>query len=162
MSKLVVEELSGSQALSSLGPEWRALFNEANASPFLSWEWITAFAPEGFYEIWGILPGVMSLMDLGKAEWQELSRGVLNTQRFYRSLCRNGYNLGLLVIENGESHLELRVVILARSNYAPWVRNDHTGFEVMYGDMATFTAPEIIADQARPFWENPAPSCHRV
>jgi len=43
MSKLVVEELSGSQALSSLGPEWQALFNEANASPFLSWEWITAW-----------------------------------------------------------------------------------------------------------------------
>jgi CelD/BcsL family acetyltransferase involved in cellulose biosynthesis len=43
MSKLVVEELSGPQALSSLRPEWQALFNEANASPFLSWEWITAW-----------------------------------------------------------------------------------------------------------------------
>jgi len=43
MSKLVVEELSGSRALSSLGPEWQALFIEANASPFLSWEWITAW-----------------------------------------------------------------------------------------------------------------------
>jgi CelD/BcsL family acetyltransferase involved in cellulose biosynthesis len=43
MSKIVVEELSGSQALSTLGPEWRALFNEASASPFLSWEWITTW-----------------------------------------------------------------------------------------------------------------------
>ena len=43
MSKLVVEELSGSKALFSLGPEWQALFIEANASPFLSWEWITAW-----------------------------------------------------------------------------------------------------------------------
>ena len=43
MSKLVVEELSGSQALSSLGPEWQALFDAANASPFLSWEWISAW-----------------------------------------------------------------------------------------------------------------------
>jgi CelD/BcsL family acetyltransferase involved in cellulose biosynthesis len=38
-----VDELSGSQALSSLGPEWQALFDVANASPFLSWEWITAW-----------------------------------------------------------------------------------------------------------------------
>ena len=58
----------------------------------------------------------------------------------------------MLAIENEASKLELRVVILARSNYAPWVRNDHTGFEVMLGDMATFTAPEDTATAARPFW----------
>lgn len=40
MSKLVVEELTGPQALSSLQSEWQALFKVANASPFLSWEWI--------------------------------------------------------------------------------------------------------------------------
>ena len=42
--------------------------------------------------------------------------------------------------------------MMVRSNYAPWVRNDHTGFELMLGDMATFTLPEEIADKARPFW----------
>jgi len=57
-----------------------------------------------------------------------------------------------LVIEDGASMLELRVVLVVRSNYAPWVRNDHTGFEVMLGDMATFTAPEMTAAMARPFW----------
>ena len=43
MSKLIVEELSGAEALSLLAQEWQALFNEANASPFLSWEWISAW-----------------------------------------------------------------------------------------------------------------------
>jgi len=43
-------------------------------------------------------------------------------------------------------------VIVARSNYAPWVRSDHTGFEVGLGDMATFTAPEEAAAGACPFW----------
>jgi CelD/BcsL family acetyltransferase involved in cellulose biosynthesis len=43
VSKLVVEELSGGEALSSLAPEWQALFNATNASPFLSWEWISAW-----------------------------------------------------------------------------------------------------------------------
>ncbi len=116
------------------------------------WEWMAAFAPEGFFEIWGILPGVTSLSQVTSDNWKDLSRGVLNTQRFYRSLCRNSYNLGLLLIEDGTSRLELRVVIIVRSNYAPWVRNDHTGFEVMLGDMATFTAPEETAAGARPFW----------
>jgi len=117
-----------------------------------AWEWLAAFAPEGFFEIWGILPQATSMSQVTAAAWKDLAQGVLNTQRYYRSLNRNGYNLGMLAIENEASKLELRVVILARSNYAPWVRNDHTGFEVMLGDMATFTAPEDTATAARPFW----------
>ena len=116
------------------------------------WEWMTAFAPEGFFEIWGILPGACSIRDLSGTHLDALSRGVLNTQKFYRSLNRNGYNLGMLWVEAPYSRLELRVVLVVRSNYAPWVRNDHTGFEVMLGDMATFVLPESTAGLARKYW----------
>jgi len=118
-----------------------------------SWQWLAAFASEGFFEIWGILPGACSLLDLSKDHWDDLSRGLLKTQKLYRSLHRNGYNLGLLAVENTTNRLELRLRILARANYAPWVRNDHTGYEVMLGDMATFNAPEETATLARPFWQ---------
>jgi galactose-1-phosphate uridylyltransferase len=119
------------------------------------WQWLSAFAPEGFFEIWGILPEVGSLGDTSPEQWNDLARGVVNTQKFYRSLSRNGYNLGLLSVEDGSTSLELRVVLVVRSNYAPWVRSDHTGFEVMLGDMATFTAPEDTARRARAFWGMP-------
>ena len=79
---------------------------------------------------------------------------MLNTQQFYRSLGRNGYNLGLLLLEDGSDDLELRVVLTVRSNYAPWVRSDFTGFEVMLGDMATFSAPELTAEKARLFLQS--------
>ena len=82
-----------------------------------------------------------------------MAQGVLNTQRFYRSLGRNGYNLGLLLLEDGSNDTELQVVLTVRSNYAPWVRSDFTGFEVMLGDMATFSAPELTCEKARPFWQ---------
>jgi UDPglucose--hexose-1-phosphate uridylyltransferase len=118
-----------------------------------SWEWLAAFAPEGFFEIWGVLPRNTSLRQVTDDHWQALAQGVLNTQKVYRSLGRNGYNLGLLLIEDGSDDLELRVVITVRSNYAPWVRSDFTGFEVMLGDMATFCAPEQTAEKARPFWK---------
>jgi UDPglucose--hexose-1-phosphate uridylyltransferase len=117
-----------------------------------AWEWLAAYAPEGFFETWGILPQVTSLSQVNAAAWEGLAQGIINTQRYYRSLNRNGYNLGILAIEDGASKLELRAVILARGNYAPWVRSDHTGFEVMLGDMATFTAPEDTAQAARPYW----------
>jgi UDPglucose--hexose-1-phosphate uridylyltransferase len=116
------------------------------------WHWLAAFAPEGFYEIWGIYPGKTSFFELEPSDWYELSMGVLNTQRYYRSQYRNSYNMGLLTVENAHSDLELRVVLIVRANFAPWVRNDITGYEVMLGDMATFQLPEGTAEQARPFW----------
>jgi len=120
------------------------------------WNWLAAFAPEGFFEIWGILPGTTSLRNTPDDHWADLAKGVLNAQRFYRSLGRNGYNLGLLLLEDGADDLELRVVLTVRGNYAPWVRSDFTGFEVMLGDMATFSAPELTAERARTFWsDNP-------
>jgi hypothetical protein len=81
-----------------------------------------------------------------------LAEGIIRAQKFYRSLNRNAYNLGLLAVEDARSMLELRLVMLVRANHAPWVRNDHTGFEVMLGDMATFSGPEETARRARPFW----------
>jgi galactose-1-phosphate uridylyltransferase len=119
------------------------------------WQWLAAYAPEGFFELWGIYPGQTSLLKLKERDWQALAQGVINAQRFYRSLARNGYNLGLLAEETPDSRLELRAVLTVRSNYAAWVRNDHTGFEVMLGDMATFSAPETTAELARSFWQKP-------
>ncbi|MDP3286110.1 MAG: galactose-1-phosphate uridylyltransferase [Desulfobacterales bacterium] len=117
------------------------------------WEWLAAFAPEGFYEIWGILPEITSLRRTTDDHWKTLAAGVLSVQKFYRSLGRNGYNLGLLLLEDGTAYQELRVIMTVRSNYAQWVRSDFTGFEVMLGDMATFTSPEETAQKARPFWK---------
>jgi len=119
-----------------------------------SWQWLAAYAPEGFFEIWGILGGVTSMRQAADNHWHDLAQGVLNAQRFYRSLGRNAYNLGLLLLEDGSDDLELRVVLTVRSNYAPWARSDFTGFEVMLGDMATFSAPELTCEKARPFWQN--------
>ena len=119
-----------------------------------SWEWMAAYAPEGFYEIWGILPRAISLQQPRVEDWKNLAQGIMNIQRFYRSLNRNGYNMGLLSVEIPTSRLELRIVLMVRSNYAPWVRSDHTGFEVMLGDMTTFVEPEQTAQWARPFFED--------
>ncbi len=116
------------------------------------WIWLAAFAPEGFFEIWAVYPGKTSVMALDKSEWRHLSIGMIRIQKLYRSLYRNGYNFGLLSVETPKSALELRAVMVVRSNFGPWVRSDHTGFEVMLGDMATFTAPEETAGLARAFW----------
>jgi UDPglucose--hexose-1-phosphate uridylyltransferase len=116
------------------------------------WIWLAAYAPEGFFEIWAIYPGKTSLLALEESEWHHLAVGMIRIQRLYRRLNRNGYNFGLIALETPESALELRAVMVVRSNYASWVRSDHTGFEVMLGDMATFTAPEITAQMAREFW----------
>jgi galactose-1-phosphate uridylyltransferase len=117
------------------------------------WQWFAAFAPEGFYEIWGILPKVFSLRGLTDSHCRDLAESIILVQKLYRSLGRNGYNLGLISIEDdAQSCLEIRTVMLVRSNFSAWGRNDHTGFEVMLGDMATFTAPEETAAMASRIW----------
>lgn len=117
------------------------------------WEWTAAFAPTGFYEIWGIAPGHSSLLTPDHSKfWEDLARGVLNIQRFYRSLNRNCYNLALISIENKAENPGLKVSITARSSYAPWVRSDFTGFDIASREMATFTPPETTANAARAFW----------
>lgn len=121
------------------------------------WLWMAAFAPEGFFEIWAVLPGITAIIDVQADDWRHLAEGMIRVQRFYRSLNRNGYNFGLLAVESPDSELELRAVMMVRSNYAPWVRSDHTGFEVMLGEMATFTAPEETARLARAFWPDAPP-----
>jgi UDPglucose--hexose-1-phosphate uridylyltransferase len=138
---LALEKQTGRRCIGATGP----------------WQWLAAFAPEGFFEIWGILPGVSCLQETTDDHWQCLAQGILNAQKYYRSLGRNGYNLGLLLPADGSDDLELRVVLTVRGNYAPWVRSDFTGFEVMLGDMATFSAPELTADGARVFWQNESP-----
>lgn len=118
-----------------------------------AWEWTAAFAPAGFYEIWGIASSESSLLIPEKEDvWQDLAEGVLNTQKFYKSLNRNAYNFNVLSIEDGEKSLYLKASLTARSSYTPWVRNDVTGFEIASGEMATFTLPESVADMARLFW----------
>ena len=104
----------------------------------------------------GRIPGRTSLLALRESEWRHLAAGMIQVQQLYRSLHRNGYNFGLLAVETPQSALELRAVMVVRSNYAAWVRSDHTGFEVMLGDMATFTAPEETAQRARALW-SPSP-----
>ncbi len=116
------------------------------------WQWLAAFAPEGFHELWAILPGCFSIATVSVDQWRDLSEGIINAQRYYRSRHRNGYNLGLAAAARPDSVLELRLRMVVRGNYGPWVRSDHTGYEVMLGDMATFQAPELTALQARPFW----------
>ncbi|MDJ0623916.1 MAG: hypothetical protein QNJ17_13185 [Desulfocapsaceae bacterium] len=117
------------------------------------WHWLVAFAPRGFYEIWGIAPDQFTLLAPEKTGlWEDLARGVLNTQRLYRSLNRNAYNLSLISTEDGEDLPCLLVSLTARSSYAPWVRSDFTGFEFASGEMATFSFPEWLAEKARSFW----------
>ena len=99
------------------------------------------------------MPGITSIRQVDNSKWADLADGIMRVQKYYRSINRNGYNLGLLSVETSKSTLELRCVMMVRANYAAWVRNDHTGFEVMLGDMTTFTAPEQVAAAARKFFK---------
>ncbi len=118
------------------------------------WEWMAAFAPQGFFEIWGICPGKSSVLEFENHKlWYDLAKGILNTQKFYKSMNRNSSNFAIISTEDNESGPSLKISMITRSGYAPWVRSDITGFEFAFSEMATFTLPETTCENARLFWE---------
>lgn len=43
MAELSIEEIRGGAALASLRAEWQTLFRQADAAPFMTWEWLSAW-----------------------------------------------------------------------------------------------------------------------
>jgi len=141
VSKLKVEELSGSEALSSLGPEWQSLFDDANASPFLSWEWITAWhkwlgrgkRPRLFCARNGDL--LVGLLPLGEEE-----RRLKGTPARIRRISFLGERLG------GSDYLD----VLARPGYEQECANvlfghvaEHTEFDILELDGLSCDSPSV-------------------
>jgi CelD/BcsL family acetyltransferase involved in cellulose biosynthesis len=137
---LVVEEVSGSESLSILAPEWKALFNATNASPFLSWEWISAWhkwlgrekRPRLFCAREGDL--LVGLLALGEEE-----RRLKGTPARVRRISFLGDQLG------GSDYLD----VLALPGYEQECAN------VLFGHIAEHVEFDILELDGLP-WDSPS------
>jgi CelD/BcsL family acetyltransferase involved in cellulose biosynthesis len=141
VSKLIVEELSGVEALSALEPEWQALFDKANASPFLSWEWITSWRK------WlgrGVHPRLFCAREggllVGLAPLGEEERRLKGTQARIRRISFLGEQLG------GSDYLD----VLALPGYEQECANalfghiaEHVEFDIMELDGLSCDSPSL-------------------
>jgi UDPglucose--hexose-1-phosphate uridylyltransferase len=112
-------------------------------------EWVAAFAPVGFHEVRGVVPGVASPAQLAEEQVQQLGDGIARVLGAYAELGSQSFNLALYGAppDNG-STLSLR--ILSRSNLQPLYRSDATYFERLHGQAMIDISPEEVAERARP------------
>lgn len=113
--------------------------------------WLAAFAPTGFYEVWGIVDGIGDVVDLGDEHLMALGTGL--SRVFGAYLDANLASFNYAVLGGGPAALERRyrllVKVVARSNPEPMYRSDVTYFERLGGEAMIDVAPERVAELVR-------------
>lgn len=118
------------------------------------WEWLSAFAPRGNYEFWGILLDDLSVLDMEPRHLEELSVGINRILRFFEEKNIHSYNMALYTylepFSPGYRHL---VSLVPRMNLPPTGISDINYFDRLHGESLSFIPPEEAAEDLRRFFK---------
>lgn len=112
-------------------------------------EWLASFAPVGFNEIRGLLPGVTSPSELEDEQIEDLAEGIARVLNVYAASGYQSFNLAIFGAPTGVNGYPLNVRLVSRSNLQPLYRSDVTYFERLHGQAMVDTVPEELAERAR-------------
>jgi galactose-1-phosphate uridylyltransferase len=118
-------------------------------------EWLAAFAPSHQREVWGLVPGVGSLVELDDAGVEGLAAGLARVLSFYEEVGAHPFTLAFLSSpeagRGGEFALQVRAC--SRPPLKPLYVNYETWFGPMFGGDEVHTeAPEAYAARLRRRW----------
>ncbi len=140
---------------------WRALVDQEQASggryigrdgPV---EWLAAFAPAHQREIWGLVPGVGSLVELDEAGVKGLAAGLDRVLTYYEEVGVHPFNLAFMSSPEPGRGGEFALQVRACSR--PPLRNLYVNYETWFGPMFAgdeihTEAPEAYAGRLRERW----------
>ena len=115
--------------------------------------WLSPFAPEALFELWGLLPRKTRFADLADEDASALVTGLVRALAAYASIGRNALNMSLECDEGDSAGPAMRLRVLARSTYRPWYRSDRTHFHVALDESTTIISPEYVTERFRPFFQ---------
>ncbi|HEU4384275.1 MAG TPA: hypothetical protein VFR85_12360 [Anaeromyxobacteraceae bacterium] len=161
---------SGVSRLLVLGADWRARTGRCYWEALLARErelearhlgatgrveWLAAWAPAHQKEVWGLVPGVSSLAEVGEAEAQGLARGISKVISFYEASGTHPFTMAFLSSPHpgrqGEFWLQVR--LCSRPAFRALYANYDTWFgPKLAGDEAHTEAPEAWAARLRASW----------
>jgi galactose-1-phosphate uridylyltransferase len=118
-------------------------------------EWLAAWAPAHQKEVWGLLPGVGSLAEIGEAEAEAFARGISRVISFYEESGTHPFTMAFLSSphprQGGEFWLQAR--LCSRPAFRPLYANYDTWFgPKLVGDEVHTEAPEAWAARLRARW----------
>jgi galactose-1-phosphate uridylyltransferase len=112
-------------------------------------EWLASFAPQGFNEVRGFLPGVASPGEFAQEQVEELGEGISRVLNVYADLGFQSFNMALLGAPPGTAGYLLSVRLVCRANLQPLYRSDVTYFERLHWQAMVDGSPEELAERAR-------------
>jgi len=118
-------------------------------------EWLAAFAPAHQREVWGLVPGTGSLVELDDAGVEGLAAGLSRVLSYYEEVGAHPFTLAFLSSpepgRGGEFALQVRAC--SRPPLKPLYVNYETWFGPMFaGDEVHTEAPEAYAARLRTRW----------
>ena len=161
---------SGVSRLLGLGADWRARTGRCYWEALLEREralaarhlgatgrveWLAAWAPAHQKEVWGLLPGVSSLAEVGEAEAEAFARGISKVISFYEESGTHPFTMAFLSSPHPGQHGEfwLQARLCSRPAFRPLYANYDTWFGPMLaGDEVHTEAPEAWAARLRARW----------
>jgi galactose-1-phosphate uridylyltransferase len=140
------------------GNGWEALLAEERGGPRHLGasgpvEWLAAFAPAHQKEVWGLLPGKSSLVELGEAEARAFGEGIAKVVANYEEQGQHAFTLAFLSAPEPDRSHTLQVRLAARPALRATYVNYDTWFAPLFaGDDAHTEAPESHAARLRARW----------
>jgi galactose-1-phosphate uridylyltransferase len=154
------EQLAGEFLARTGQPYWRALIEQERAAGARHVgatgrvEWLCPWAPAHEKEVWGILPGASSLVELGEEDAAAFAAGIARVIAEYEDGGSHAFTLALCSSPAaGGRAFALQVRICARPAFQPLYSNYDTWFAPKFlGDYVHTEAPEALAARLRARW----------
>jgi UDPglucose--hexose-1-phosphate uridylyltransferase len=118
-------------------------------------EWLAPFAPAHQKEVWGVLPGVASLAEAGRAEAEALAAGIWRTVSFYEESGTHPFTFAFHSSPRSgkDPGWALHVKLCSRPAFRSLYSNYDTWFTPKFmGDDVHLEAPESWAARLRQRW----------
>ena len=111
-------------------------------------EWLTSFAPFGFNELRGFVPGVASPAELSESQIGDLAEGIARALNLYAELGHQSFNMAIYGAPPGTDGYMLGLRLVCRSNPQALYRSDVAYFERMHWQAMVDITPEQLAERA--------------
>jgi len=115
--------------------------------------WLSAFAPTGMYDVWGVYPEGPSFTGMDESVYHDFADGLCRVLRFFGSKNIQSYNLALYTCSKAEKTPTFHLIrVVPRVNLPGFDVSDINYFERLHDESLTFFIPEEAAGEMREFF----------
>ena len=118
-----------------------------------NWHWLSAFAPRGIHEFWGVLSPGGNSAEAVDPELPNLSAGVCRILKFFESKGVQAFNFSwYFVFKPSAPGMRHWVTVVPRVNFPGFGTSDVSYFDRLQGESVTFVPPEDAARELQGYF----------